>query len=198
MIPLQSKDVVRSLRLASRTLADVELTGAFWASRFREGHEYRYAFKFRQSTLRSWGAMYDAIVLKKTHPVMINQKRIWDSTLRLGEVFRQMIEPCHGCPLRSPFEPLGEEDGVEWRIARRGLNRSRNSFNNGSRAFHIRTIEIPVDLHGIFVSFIDAGNGPLISGLRFERMSGDSVRIDYTNGDREVCLDVNPGQKLRG
>lgn len=109
-----------------------------------------------------------------------------------------MLEECHGCPVISSFEHMGGVSGTEGRSVARRLNGPRYLFNNAYRALHVRKVSIPGDLGALFVSLHNSGDGQFVSGLRFEPMSSDSVRIGYIHPDREVRLDFAPGQSIRG
>lgn len=197
LIPMQSKDV-RSLKLASRTFANIELTEGFWASRFSKGHEYHHVFEVQRSKPRSWKAMYKSMDLIKPLPAMVNRRRVCVLGLQLRDLLKQMAEPCHGCPLRCYFEPAAEEDYAEWHVASRGLQGPEDLFNRGSRALHIRKVEVPPRTEGLFVSFCWLSSGQFVSGIRFQGANGEEARIGFIHLDREIPLDIPPGIGIRG
>ncbi|MBE3042166.1 hypothetical protein IMZ48_06215 [Candidatus Bathyarchaeota archaeon] len=142
--------------------------------------------------------MYESMGLIKTHPAIVNRRRIWGLGLQLRDVLGQIEEPCHGCPLRCPFEPAAEEDCSEWHVASRGLEGPEDLFNRGSRALHIRKVEVPPSIEGLFISFCQLGSGQFVSGIRFQGANGEGARIGFIHPDREIPLDIPPNISICG
>ena len=202
---LPSRDVA-PLKLASRTFASMPLPGTFWASRFSEGHEYHHVFEVHDRTRpkpRSWKAMYEAVAPLETQLGMANRKRIWGLAMQLRGLLEKVRGPCHGCPLpdvfpRSNSQGNGDDDSG-WRLVSHDFhNKHPNPTTIGCKPLNVREVEVPLDIKGLFISFVQLANERFVSGIRFEQANGEEVRIGYTHPNREVSIDIPDETHLRG
>ena len=194
LVALPSKDA-QSLWAASPTFATLKLSEKFWASRFKEPHEYQYLFEAFDDPPKSWRAFYHLVQnWAPATPNINNRKRIWRLALRLRNLLNQVREAsCQGSPLRSFLKPDSAASLLNWHSCD---NRVYDDFA------HLRTREL--SLSGISgaklraVSFVDFNGHKFISGLRLIKENGQSECLGYIHPLEEIHTGLTPTQGMRG
>ncbi|RSL77800.1 hypothetical protein CEP51_008754 [Fusarium floridanum] len=189
---------VLCVKLASRPFAACPLTESFWASRFLEGQDFHHVFEVWKTKPKSWGNMHQALRGIRYHRKLLSRKRVWNLSLSLRDLLDQLMPTCDGDSLRSYFEPVGKHDHLDWQVASRGLARPEDEFRQGTRSLRTRVIDIPQDVEEVFISFVQLSLGEFVSGIRFQRENGESVRIGYSEASRELPLGIPAGLGIRG
>uniref|UniRef100_A0A8H7N512 F-box domain-containing protein n=3 Tax=Bionectria ochroleuca TaxID=29856 RepID=A0A8H7N512_BIOOC len=190
---LPSQDV-RALRIAAPSFALLELTEAFWQSRFN--HEYQYILEALEANPDSWEALYFSIrTLEHGSTSLKNRKRIWDLALKMKVLLSEVArDPCEGPPACSFLEPFEPVDDNSWHKAARGVRTTSDPFYSGCRALRARAVtgNGPLSVRQLFVSLVQLGSGIFVSGLRFATKSRDDICIGYIHPDKEYALDFPP------
>jgi hypothetical protein len=189
LFQLPSADVL-SVKLASSTMASLPLTESFWASRFGSHHEYEYIFESKRLACNfGWRRLYFAMKNAQDQPYFVNRRRIWKLSTLLEEMVRKAsCSSCSGTSVYSFFEPDAPADDALWNMTSLALKGPADLFNFGCRALRCRRISLPGSIAGVFVSFIELDKVKYVSGLRFQRHSGDDVCLGYIHSRQEFAL----------
>ncbi|KAF2726996.1 hypothetical protein EJ04DRAFT_557650 [Polyplosphaeria fusca] len=215
---LNSRDVLHA-RIASRVLAAVQLTQAFWRSRFATGNDFEYFpeplfCKERNSPLtpaqrslfNNPKCVHDAMRDESCAFVVGHRKRIWSIIKPLSATLRSFglhgqysgsVEPC-GNRLASVWqEELEWEMDSLWHCGHGELLDSVDQpFHFGCRPLFKRNVLLDSRVTSVKISLLPWYETTYITGLRFQLEDGSEVPLGYILEDREVSLSVEGG--LRG
>ncbi|KAH7309758.1 hypothetical protein B0I35DRAFT_359355 [Stachybotrys elegans] len=204
---LPTRDV-RSLRLASPTLAITALPETFWASRFQHGNEFEHLPEVLDNPPTSWRTLYLSLeTWTSGNPHMANRRRVWALTKTMQTTIRQMGHvSCQGTPINSWFEPSvvvrpqGTQHEECWRTASYGILGPEDDFRHGCRVLRARTVSFPHFLYiqCICVSFVYTGGGSFVSGILFVDQHGEKHALGYIHDGQEVMIQLPAPERIRG
>lgn len=179
LLLLPSTDVA-SLRRASPTLAYLPLSEAFWISRFKSDAEFGFAFEAREDAVARnghCGSLYNLLHRRLEVPSIRNRKRVWELATVLAATATRATElACQGQPHRTFLDADAPIDGIRWITASRNLRKPEAMFNDGCRALHQRSVDMPEGIVSIFASHANFFGTFYICGLRLA-FSGDEQRV---------------------
>ncbi|PGG99015.1 hypothetical protein AJ79_08714 [Helicocarpus griseus UAMH5409] len=190
---LPSPDV-RSLMLASRAFASIQLSQTFWASRF--DNDYDYIFEVRKDLPRgtpcNWKFLFENIKgAVHNLPAIRNRKRIWELLRSLTDAVVTLSQsPLKGLPARTFFDPEIARDSKEWNKAVKSRDSNLTRFSYGSVALYSRTVFVNQKVVGVYVSFFEMAGTTFVSGIRFICSDGQHIELGYIIGKTEVYLSV--------
>ncbi|KAJ4263429.1 hypothetical protein NW762_006248 [Fusarium torreyae] len=200
-----SRDV-HSLRLASPAFARMNLSEAFWASRFHYENEFNFIYGIIDDPPKSWKAAYFAVLNSRA---LRNRKRVWTMADTIYSMLRQMEDSeCHGRPQltlfenRVPSDPRDSRDQdnnkVDWIKGSRCLH--RGAFENGCRVTRARVLDFkePLQVKEMSVSFVNTPAGRYISGLRFVDENDKHHSLGYMHESKMVHLALPTSQCIQG
>ncbi|RSM19184.1 hypothetical protein CDV31_001860 [Fusarium ambrosium] len=202
---LPTRDV-HSLRLASPIFAMLDLSGTFWASRFRQGSEFQHMTEVSHNTPKSWKTLYLTVRgLSRDNPNMASRRRVWKLVQCLQTTVSQMANtPCHGTPLESWFESFMPTEASKeedlWQTAKRGVIDSEARFHRGCRVLRARTLHFsqPLRVQSMSVSLVHTGMGVFVSGLVFIYQDGTQDALGYIHQDQSVPIQFSTPQQIQG
>lgn len=177
LIMLDSQPV-RNLRLASRAVSMVTLSGLFWQSRFWPGREFEHLFEFAQpsSTLARLGRrdIYRWCALGSRTPGMKNRKRVWFLAGQIADLvkLRMEIGPGSGAKDRVHAAWTSPEDDArrvrDYGTAEGilGVSESATSYG-GDRSIIKGAVPVARDISGlqVFCGRVHKALSRYISGL---------------------------------
>ncbi|KAF4967710.1 hypothetical protein FSARC_4771 [Fusarium sarcochroum] len=202
---LHSRDV-RSLRLASPAFAMMNLSEAFWASRFHYANELNFIYEVIDDPPKSWKAAYFAIL---NSVALRNRKRVWTMAEAIHSMLQKMEDSeCHGRPVSTWFEnrvPKDERDSrdqnnrkVDWITGKRCLR--HGELENGCRAMRARVLDFtqPLQVKEMAVSFVHMPAGKYVSGLCFVDENDKHHTLGYIHEIEMVHISLPTTQRIQG
>lgn len=192
VIQLPTPDVA-ALRRASRVWAGLSLHDLFWRSRFQPGGEFEFIFEAASHFSRArgrWQEIYHGVEALQYEPLQSqacirNRKRVW----HLASSLRDLMSKAIGTECEGADNYLqGLLDDARWITACRGLHELRHDFSYGSRMIFQRSVNVPDDAVGLFVSMINIFGRRYVSGIRIQQADGHSVNLGYIHPRDETLL----------
>ncbi|KAG7294169.1 hypothetical protein NEMBOFW57_004238 [Staphylotrichum longicolle] len=186
---------VAALRRASRAWAGLSLHDLFWRSRFQPGGEFEFVFEAASHFSRvrgRWQEIYHGVKALQYEPLqsqvcMQNRKRVW----HLASSLRDLMSKARGTECEGADNYVQELlDDPHWITACRGLHELRHDLSYGSRMIFQRSVNVPDDAVGLFVSMIDIFGRRYVSGIRIQQADGHSTKIDNLPALEIVSPDV--------
>ncbi|CAG9987346.1 unnamed protein product, partial [Clonostachys byssicola] len=205
LVSTPSKDI-KNLRLASKTVATLDLPERFWRSRFLNGNEFSYLYSFASCwpEPKTWAEKYEKAMryhkyrkaidyLREPDAIMLHhRKRVWE----LGEYLSRLIELRlsfqHCCPqvtrIASGAGHTYREGGgwlsahidlIPFNVQPKGGFRRLLKDEGGSRQLFEDAISIPIGeaVMEVSVSLVSLHGGTSLSGLTF----GPKYQVGYDN-----------------
>ncbi|KAM5347829.1 hypothetical protein ACJ41O_007653 [Fusarium nematophilum] len=187
----KSRDVA-NLRLASKAIANIGLSDAFWYSRFWPGREFEHVFELVDchNVRGQWRTIYDRARSLKSLPAMENRQRVWGLACRLRDLVALRLESpsCHGSLYKSFFNPSAEDDGRVWRTAQSAICPATKGFFEGSRSLYDSEITLAGLKARAWASLVTLNGKDYISGLRLAKSSGDVIQLGYRHPHHEFAF----------
>ncbi|KAL6411029.1 p-glycoprotein [Ilyonectria robusta] len=145
LVQTKSSDAA-SLRLASKTMANIGLPEKFWRSRFWPGHEFEHVFEVARwpTPEGGWSAWHHKFWLQRTDPCLKNRQRVWPLACRLRDLFALGLESPvrHRSPCKSLFDLDAKNSDLVWHTAHSKIFPATSTFSEGPRSLHDAKVTI--------------------------------------------------------
>jgi hypothetical protein len=199
---------ILSARLASRVLACLRLSKAFWRSRFARGAEYECVIEpwlYKSGTIfeRRFAdprVVYETLKSEKGSPILENRRRVWELVGPLSDALVSFAghEKKFGSvsPCGEPLEFDAWTAGWDYTHCSPKKNSHFQPYPFGSLPCFKRYVALPHPVALVKVSVLRFHTTTYITGLRFCFTNGEEAAIGYVLPDCEIALAT--GGELRG